>query len=58
MRDRVQITERRGVREHNSAVHASANTEEELGPEPDAETAAKYYGGQVKSLRFRCRAAR
>lgn len=45
------------IREHNSAVHASANTEEELGPEPDAETAAKYYGGQVKSLRFRCRAA-
>lgn len=43
--------------EHNSAVHASANTEEELGPEPDAETATKYYGGQVKSLRFRCRAA-
>lgn len=45
------------IREHNSAVHASVNTEEELGPEPDAETAAKYYGGQVKSLRFRCRAA-
>lgn len=45
------------IREHNSAVHASANTEEELGPEPDAETAAKYYGRQVKSLRFRCRAA-
>lgn len=45
------------IREHNSAVHASANTEEELGPEPDAETAAKYYGGQVKSLRFRCRSA-
>lgn len=45
------------IREHNSAVHASANTEEELGPEPDAETASKYYGGQVKSLRFRCRAA-
>lgn len=45
------------IREHNSAVHASADAEEELGPEPDAETAAKYYGGQVKSLRFRCRAA-
>lgn len=45
------------IREHNSSVHASANAEEDLGPEPDAETAAKYYGGQVKSLRFRCRAA-
>ncbi|MFR0795654.1 MAG: hypothetical protein ACLSHG_04290 [Oscillospiraceae bacterium] len=33
-------------------MHASANAEEDLGPEPDAETAAKYYGGQVKSLRF------
>ena len=44
------------IREHNSSVHASANAEEDLGPEPDAETAAKYYGGQVKSLRFRCRA--
>ena len=45
------------VRAHNSAVHASADAEEELGPEPSAEDAAKYYGGQVKSLRFRCRAA-
>ena len=46
---------------------ASANTtapctprpalREDLGQEPDAEDAAKYYGGQVKSLRFRCRAA-
>ena len=45
------------IREHNSAVHASADAEEDLGPEPDAEDAARYYGGQVKSLRFRCRAA-
>ena len=45
------------IREHNSAVHASADAEEDLGPEPDAEDAARYYGGQVKSLRFRCRSA-
>ena len=45
------------VRAHNNAVHASADAEEALGPEPSAEDAAKYYGGQVKSLRFRCRAA-
>lgn len=45
------------IRQHRTEVRASAAEEEDLGPEPDAETASKYYGGQIRSLRFRCRAA-
>lgn len=45
------------IRQHRTEVRASAAAEEDLGPEPDAETASKYYGGQIRSLRFRCRAA-
>lgn len=45
------------IRQHRTEVRASAAEEEDLGPEPDAETASKYYGGQIHSLRFRCRAA-
>ena len=45
------------IRQHRTEVRASAAEEEALGPEPDAETASKYYGGQIRSLRFRCRVA-
>lgn len=45
------------IRQHRTEVRASAVEEEELGPEPDAETASKYYGVQIRSLRFRCRVA-
>lgn len=45
------------IRQHRTEVRASAAEEEDPGPEPDAETASKYYGGQIHALRFRCRAA-
>lgn len=45
------------IRQHRTEVRASAAEEEDLGPEPNAETASKYYGGQIHALRFRCRAA-
>lgn len=45
------------IREHRTQVRVTAAQEEELGPEPDAAAASKYYGGHIKSLRFRTRAA-
>lgn len=45
------------IRQHRTEVRASAAEEEDPGPEPDADTASKYYGGHIRTLRFRCRAA-
>lgn len=45
------------IRQHRTQVRAAAEAVEDLGPEPDAETAMRHYGGQIRALRLRCRLA-
>ncbi len=43
------------IRERRTEVRASAAAEEDPGPEPDADTASKYYGSHIRALRTRLR---